>query len=184
MASISRLYSRKMEIYYQKKNYENATYLMIHDHPLTKDSRIITLGKLTSIKIYSILISKVQNKTSSNVYFENLFNNYNIYWTVTYMLPRLVTYFTYMQSFQQKTLTSVLLLDKQLHTFGRKLSPLCSFCNLYYETPLNIFYECDAVKCSWADLIQYFQNNLILPTFTPQSAIFGILGSAINNSIF
>ena len=100
MASISRLYSRKMEIYYQKKNYENATYLMIHDHPLTKDSRIITLGKLTSIKIYSILISKVQNKTSSNVYFENLFNNYNIYWTVTYMLPRLVTYFTYMQSFQ------------------------------------------------------------------------------------
>ena len=49
-----------MEIYYQKKNYENATNLMIHDHHLTKDSRIITLGKLAPIKIYSIQKFKIK----------------------------------------------------------------------------------------------------------------------------
>ena len=58
IATISRLYSRKMEIYYQK-NYENAINLILHDHHLTKGSRVVTLDKLTSTEIYSILISKV-----------------------------------------------------------------------------------------------------------------------------
>ena len=34
---------------------------------------------------------------------------------------------------------------KVLHTFGIKSSPLCSFLNLYDETPLHIFHECDNV---------------------------------------
>ena len=80
--------------------------------------------------MYSILILKVQNKPSSNIYFENLFNDYNIDWIAIYMLPRLVTYNTYMRSFQYKILNNVLFHNKKLHTFGIKLSPLCSFCNL------------------------------------------------------
>ena len=69
-----------------KENYENATNLIIHDHHLIKGSRVLTLDKLTSSEIYSILILKVQNKPSSNIYFENLFNDYNIDWTAIYML--------------------------------------------------------------------------------------------------
>ena len=38
--------------------------------------------------MYSILISKAQNKSSSNIYFENLYNDYNADWTAIYMLPR------------------------------------------------------------------------------------------------
>ena len=38
-----------------KENYENATNLIIHDHHLIKDSRVITLDKLTSTEIYSII---------------------------------------------------------------------------------------------------------------------------------
>ena len=77
----------------------------------------MTLDELTSTEIYSILISKVQNKPSSNIYFENLFTDYNIDWTAIYMLPRLVTYNTYMQSFQYKILNNVLFLNKKLHNF-------------------------------------------------------------------
>ena len=123
-----------------KEKYENATNLILYDLHLIKGSRIIT-------EIYSILISKVQNKPYSNIYFENLFNDYDVYWTVIYMLPCLVTYNTYMESFQYIILNNVLFLNKKLHTFGIKPSPLYSFCNLYDETPLYIFYECDAVKC-------------------------------------
>ena len=90
-----------------KENYENATNLIIHDHRLIKGSRVITLDKLTPIEIYSILISKVQNKPSSNIYFGNLFNDYNIDWTAIYMLPHLVTYNTYMRSFQCKILKNI-----------------------------------------------------------------------------
>ena len=63
-------------------------------------------------------------------------------------------------------------------------SSLCSFCNLYDETPFHIFYECDVVKCLWSDLVQCFQNTLILPTLAPQTAILGILDSVSNNSCF
>ena len=70
MATSNKLYFTKMENYY-KKNYENATNLIIHNHHLVKGSRVITLDKLT-LEIYSILISRAQNKPSSNIYFEKL----------------------------------------------------------------------------------------------------------------
>ena len=100
------------------------------------------------------------------------------------MLPRLITYNTFIRFFQYKILNNVLFLNKKLHTFGTKPSPLCSFCNLYDETPSHIFYECHRLKCSWFDLVQCCQNNLILPTLTPQTASFGFLDSANNDSIF
>ena len=82
-----------------------------------------------------------------------------------------------MRSFQYKLLNNVLFLNKKLHIFGIKSSPLCSFCNLCDETPLHIFYECDSIKCLWSDLVHYFQNSLVLPILTPQTAIFGFLDS-------
>ena len=100
------------------------------------------------------------------------------------MLPSLITYNTYMRSFQYKILNNVLFRNKKLHTLEIKPSSLCSFCNLYNETPYHIFYECDRVKCLWSDLVQCFQNNLILPTLTPQTAIFGFLDYKNNDSIF
>ena len=44
-----------------------------------------------STEIYPILILKVQNKVSSNIYFENLFNYDDIAWTAVSMLRSLVT---------------------------------------------------------------------------------------------
>ena len=67
-----------------KENYENAINFIIHDHHLVKDSRVRTVDKLTSTDIYSILISRAQNKPSSNAYFENPYNDYNIDWTSNY----------------------------------------------------------------------------------------------------
>ena len=58
-----------------KENYENATNLIVHE---LQGSRVTILDKLTSTEIYSILILKVQNKPSSNIYFKNLYNDYNI----------------------------------------------------------------------------------------------------------
>ena len=74
MGATNRLYSIKIEIYH-KKSYKNAANFITRDHHLIKDSRVITLDKLTSTGIYSILILKVQNKPSSNIYFEKLLNH-------------------------------------------------------------------------------------------------------------
>ena len=128
--------------------------------------------------MYSVLISKFQNKPSSNFYFENLFNDNDIDWATIYILPHLATYNTYMRYLlQYKLLNNVLFLNKKLNIFGINSSPLCSFCNLCDVTPLHIFYECGIIKCLWSDLIHYFQNSLVLPILTPQAAIFGFLDS-------
>ena len=47
-----------------------------------------------------------------------------------------------------------------------------------------MFCECDRVKCLWSDLVQCFQNNLILSTLTPQTPIFGFLDYTNSDSIF
>ena len=172
-----------MEIYHSKKNNEVAANLITHGHHLIKGSRVITLDKLTSTEIDSILTLKVQNKPS-NIYFENLFSYHDIDWTAIYMLPRLVTHNTYMRYLQYKILNNILYLNKKLHIFRIKPSPLCSFCNLYDQTPFHIFYECDRIKFLWSELVQCFQNTLIVRTLTPQTAILGILDSVSNNSFF
>ena len=77
MATINKLYSTKIKIII-KESYENATNPIIHDHHLVKGSRVITLDKLTSTEIYSVLISRAQNNPSFNIYFKNLYNDYNI----------------------------------------------------------------------------------------------------------
>ena len=66
MGTTNRLCSRKIEIYLEKNNNdENAANLITHDHD--QESRIITLDKLTSTIVYSMLILKVQNNLSSNI---------------------------------------------------------------------------------------------------------------------
>ena len=103
---------------------------MTYDHHLIKGSNVITLDKLKSTEIYSILTLKVQNNPSSNIYFENVFNHDDIDWTAICMLPRLVTHDNYVRSFPYKILHDILYLNKKLHIFRIKSSPLCSFCNL------------------------------------------------------
>ena len=69
-----------------KKPYKDAPNLIIHYNHVSKDTRVFTLDKLTSTEIYSILISKVQNKPSSNIYFENLFDDNDSDWVFATML--------------------------------------------------------------------------------------------------
>ena len=164
-----------------KKN-EVAANVITHDHHLIKRLRVKTLDKLTSTKTYSILILKVQNKLSLNICFENWFNYDDIDGTAIYMLPRPLMHNTYIRSFQYKILNNIIYLNKKLHIFGIKSSPLCSFCSLSNETPFQIFYEGDGAKCLWSDLLQCFQNTLTLPTWTPQTAVLGILDSVSINS--
>ena len=47
-----------------------------------------------------MLISNCQNKPSSNVYFEDLFDDCDIDWVAIYMLSHLGIYNAHMRSFQ------------------------------------------------------------------------------------
>ena len=154
---------------------------LCQNHHLIKGARILPLDKLSSKKIYSILISNIVNKPTSNIYFEKLFENTTLDWNKIYLSPRLATIDTTLRSFQYKILNNVLFLNKKLYTFGITNTALCSFCNTVEETPIHIFFDCIHVKCLWKRLRMKFQNDFILPPLTPQTVIRGLYNEANDN---
>ena len=73
-------------------------------------------------------------------------------------------------------------LNKKLFVFQMKNTPLCSFCNKDEETPLHIFSECTSVIYLWQQLATFFENNLIPPALTPQTALFGLWSDDANHN--
>ena len=133
------------------------------------------------MEIYSIFISNIVNKPTSNIYFEKVFENTTLDWNKIYLSPRLATIDTTLRSFQYNILNNVLFLSKKLYTFGITNTAFCSFCNTLEETPIRIFFDYVYVKCLWERLQMKFQNDFILPSLTPQTAIFEMYNEANDN---
>ena len=164
-----------------KQSSSDAKNLIIYGHHLIKGSRILILEKLTSKELYQILISSRNNKVTSVTYFETKFNASNLDWTKVFILPRLTTYNTYLRSFQDKILHSILFLNKKLYLFGITKSPQCSYCNTYDETPIHLFCECNYTKYLWLQLNKHFRSDLKFPVLTPQTAILGLFNDSVSN---
>ena len=79
-----------------KQNPGNVIDLLIHDHHLIKRAQILRLEKLSSNKLYSILIRK-----------------FTLDWRKIYILPRITTFNTYLHSFQYKIFKNILFLNKK-----------------------------------------------------------------------
>ena len=107
-----------------------------------------------------------------------MFENTTLDWNKIYLSPRLATIDTTLRSFQYKILNNVLFLNKKLYTFGITNTALCSFCNTLEETPIHIFFDCVHVKCLWERLRMKFQNNFVLLSLTPHTAILGLHNEA------
>ena len=86
-----------------------------------------------------------------------------------------------MRSFQYKILNNVLFYNKKLYTFGITNTALCSFCNTLEETPIHIFFDRIHVKSPWERFRTKFQNDFILPSITPHTAILGLYNEANDN---
>ena len=150
-----------------------------------KGAKLLSLDKLSSGGILSsreisILISNILNKPTSNIYFEKLFEN-TLDWNKIYLSPRLATIDTTLRSFQYKILNNVLFLNKKLYTFGITNTALCSFCNTVEETPIHIFFDCVHVKCLWERLRMKVQNDFMLLSLTPHTALLGLYNEANDN---
>ena len=104
------------------------------DRHLIKNNLLLSLEKLTSKELHSILISKKSRIPTSQQYFNSLFSDSHLDWKLIYLLPREISRSTSCGAFQYKILNNVLYLNKMLFRFGKTLSALCSFCKLHEET--------------------------------------------------
>ena len=88
-------------------------------------------------------------------------------------MPRKITKDSYTRNFQYKILNNILYLNKKLYLFGKVETPLCSYCMLYDESIIHLFWNCLYVKNLWQQLQLYFNDDFNLPDLTLQTAIFG-----------
>ena len=131
------------------------------------------VNKVTSRKLYLILVDANTVKPTAQDYFENLFESSDFNWKKIYFLIRNTTLDTKARMFQYKVLHNTLYVNKMLFKFGKVISPRCSFCKLHEETIIHLFYDCSIVKRIWNQLKSILSNNINFPISTPQSAIFG-----------
>ena len=135
--------------------------------------QIYCLNKLSSKEIYSILIQSSDSKSSSQLYYKNVFQISNLDWKAIYMLPCIVTKDSRLRLFQYKLLKNVLYLKKILFSFGKADSPLCSFCKMIDQAPLHLFHNCTKTKLLWDQLKKIISNEtLSFPSLTTKRVIF------------
>ena len=107
-----------------KQSSSDAKNIILHGHHLIKSSWILILEKLTSKELCQILISSRTNKVTSVTYFETKFNANSLDWTKIFILSRLITYNTYLRSFQYKILHNILFLNEKLYLSNNKMSTM------------------------------------------------------------
>ena len=88
---------------------ENIDNLVVQDHHLIQKNQVYILNKLTSKKIYDILISASEIQPTSQNYYQEIFQTTNLDWKIIYTLPRIVTLDTKFRVFQYKLLNNVLI---------------------------------------------------------------------------
>ena len=71
---------------------ENIDNLVVQDHHLIQKNQVYILNKLTSKKIYDILISASEIQPTSQNYYQEIFKTTNLDWKIIYTLPRIFQY--------------------------------------------------------------------------------------------
>ena len=154
--------------------------LLCTDYYITRKSRMITAGKLTAKEIYINLISMTNCKPSSQICFDNLFQNkLSCCWDQIYILPCKLTVYSYMRCFLY-----ISFLNKKLYIFRISETPLCSFSHTKEETAFHIFFECCNTQSLWEDLRKYFHDHFSLPILSPQTVLFGFLDFSEHEDLF
>ena len=136
-----------------KQNLEkHKSNLLVLNHHLIENARILTLDKLTAKEIHSILISSVKNKPTSQ--------DYTFDWKQIYLLAPITTINSYQCNFQYKILQNTLYLNKKLYIFGKIDSPLSSICHSNDESVAHLFCECERVSQLWSQRRIFFSTDL------------------------
>ena len=97
-----------------------------------------------------------------------------------YILPRRATIDANLRIFQYKLLQNILYFNVMLYKFEKKVSLFCSFCMGEPESPIHLFHSCTKTNFLRTQLQNSFRIVLLIPTFTPQSAIFGFTDHKVN----
>ena len=135
-----------------KNNKENNCNKELPQQHLLYLTRLLTLGRLTSKQLYIVMIIKKSEKPTSESRIEKILNTTHIQWRKVYALARNVTIDNFTRQFHIKLTHNILFLNKSLSKMGISNNSLCSYFNIYDETPIHLFFHCKVVTSLWMHL--------------------------------
>ena len=145
----------------------NISNLIINEHHLIKKHQIFCLEKLISRQLYNMQLILNVEKPTAQTYFQKKFQNPELEWNYIHPPPRQVTINTNLHIFEYKLLHNVLYHNEMLYKFGKKVSPLFSFCMEEPESQIHLFHSCTKTNFFWTQLQHSFQDALIIPPIPP-----------------
>ena len=105
---------------------------------LNINDKMYPLVSLNSRLYYSMFVSKICTKPTSQKYFDRLFG-VDLRWNKIYTLPHLITVDSYIRVFQYKLCHNTLFLKARLFHLRYSIDLLCSLCRDSTETPIHFF---------------------------------------------
>ena len=141
-----------------------------------QEETIYNIKKVTKIcklihKMYvdKIFITPISQRKWEGIVADPLFN-----WRKIYIIPFKCTLSTKLRYFQYKLIHNILGVNKYLKQVGISNSDLCTFCSVYTETIVHLFWECPFTRRFLDDFEKLILKNEIKLTFN--DFIFGIPG--------
>ena len=132
-------------------------------HHFIQNSRVLTIQKVTSKKLYWILIRIIEHKQNSQKKTLKKNSDLSLDWVEIYVTPQIVSSNTCSRCFQYKVLSNALFLNKKLFFFQKSNLPLCSFSKKEDETVFYLYFFCPNVRNLWNQLKFHLAGDLMLP---------------------
>ena len=145
------------------------------DVALYIDKKLLPIQKVNNNLVYNYLIrAKTKQPTSLNTWVElyPFLEKFN--WRDVFTLPYKTTKESYIQSFQCKILTRILNCNHNLHKWGIRDSPLCTYCR-NVDTIQHHLYECEESRKFWNSVENWIHKKLHVKfNFVVCEVIFGL----------
>lgn len=73
---------------------------------------------------------------------------------------QVVTIATKYRDFQYRLIHNAIITNKHLCRWNLRTDDLCSFCNLYSESILHLFYSCECIQEIWQEIRAYIESQI------------------------
>ena len=137
------------------------------------------LLEVNTKKVYAELVSKLKERPTAQIRFEEMFPEHNFDWKKIVKLPFQVALDQQTREFQYKLLNRILFTNSKLFKIGLADSPRCTFCGKDNESPEHLFLYCHYANSFRTDISTWLKRcncNIDLILSDQLDIMFGLFG--------
>ena len=118
----------------------------------------INLTKLTSKKLYWILVEDIRVPPNATLKYNSIYSYQDFNWKQIYLIPHKVTLDIRTRIFQYKLLNRIVYANKLLYKIKLLDTSLCTFCGEDEESLEHLFLHCRFSKNFWMQIVSWLND--------------------------